>query len=49
MTFNVIIEHWISGAITFTTEADCKDLDDCIDHIQVHHPDHTIEQIKEVN
>ena len=49
MTFKVIMEHFMTGAITFTTVEDCKDMDECIDYIQVHHPDHTIEQITEVN
>ena len=49
MTFNVILEHINTGAIAFTTVEDCKDMDECIDHIHDHHPDHTIEQIKEVN
>ena len=49
MTFNVILEHFMTGAITFTTVTDCKDISECIDHINALHPDHNIEQIKEVN
>ena len=49
MTFDVILEHIMTGAVTFTTVADCKDMDECIDYIHNLHPDHTIEKIKEVN
>ena len=48
MTFDVILEHSMTGAITLTTVANCKDMDECIDYIHDLHPDHTIEQIKRV-
>ena len=48
MTFNAILEHFMTGAITFTTVEDCKDISECIDHLRLHHPDHDIQQIKEV-
>ena len=49
MTFNVIMEHFMTGALTSTTVEDCKDVSDLIDHMRLHHPDHDIQQIKEVN
>ena len=48
MVFNVIMEHFMTGKITFTTIVGLKDISDCIDHIHKHYPNQTIEQIKEV-
>ena len=49
MTFDVILEHFMTGAITLTTVTDCKDMSECIDFINDLHPDYNIEKITEVN
>ena len=48
MTFNVILEHFMTGTITFATVSDCKDMEDCINHINEEFSMFNIEQIKEV-
>ena len=49
MTFRIILEHFMTGALTFTTVADCSDISDCIDYCRVEFPEYDIQQIKEVN
>ena len=48
MTFDVILEHFITGTLTFATVINCKDMDECIDHIHKEFSMFNIEQIKEV-
>lgn len=49
MTFNVILEHFMTQQITFVTVEDCKDMSDLIDHVHAEFPDHNIEKITKVN
>ena len=47
-TFNVILEHDVTRKLTFATIEECKDLEDCVNHIHNEFPLHNIEQITEV-
>jgi hypothetical protein len=49
MTFDVILEHFMDQTLSFVTVEDCKDMSDCIDHINSEFSGWNIEQIKEVN
>ncbi len=49
MTFNVILEHFMTKTLTFATVSDCKDMDECIDHIHKEFNFFDIIQIKEVD
>ena len=45
-SFKVILEHNdIEGKFIFTTIADCKDRDECINYVKAEHPLYHIEQI----
>ena len=46
MTFDVILER--DNRLTFATVEDCKDMEDCINHINEEFSMFNIEQIKEV-
>ena len=49
MTFDVILEDWVSHKLTFATIEDCDTIEECVNHIWSEFPHTTIEQIKEVN
>ena len=45
-SFKVILEHNdIEGKFIFATVTDCKDRDECINHLKLEHPLYHIEQI----
>ena len=48
MTFKVILEDQWTNKLVFATIEDCVDVEDCINHIHVEFPTHTIDQITEV-
>ena len=48
MNFRVILEHFMTSKLTFTTVSDCKDMSECIDYIHEKFPMFNIEKITEV-
>ena len=48
MTFKVILEHFMTGTLTFATISDCKDMSECIDYIHEEFSMFNIDKIEEV-
>ena len=44
-TYEVIMEHWQTHKIMFLKVEDCKDMDECIEHVKAQNPDYNIERI----
>ena len=44
-SYSVIMEHFMTHKIMFLKVTDCKDMDDCIDHVKREHPDYNLERI----
>ena len=47
-SYQVILEHWQTHKIMFLKVEDCKDMDECIDHVKKDYPDHNIERISPI-
>ena len=45
-TFNLILEHKVTGKMQFITVEECIDVDDCINHVTATEPDFQIEKIE---
>jgi len=44
-SYSVIMEHFMTHKIMFLKITDCKDMDECIEHVRREHPDYNIERI----
>ena len=44
-SYSVIMEHWQTHKVMFLKVADCKDMDECIEHVKREHPDYNLERI----
>ncbi len=49
MNFKIILENNSTNKLTFATVEDCVDMDDLINHIHAEFPNHTIDQITQIN
>jgi hypothetical protein len=43
--YDVILEHFMTHKIMFLKVEQCKDMDECIEHVKRQHPDYNIERI----
>ena len=46
--YSVIMEHWQTHKIMFLKVTDCKDMDECIEHVKREHPDYNLERISPI-
>ena len=47
-SYSVIMEHWQTHKIMFLKVTDCKDMDECIEHVKREHPDYNLERISPI-
>ena len=47
--YSVIMEHFMTQKIMFLKVTDCKDMEECIDHVKREHPDYNLERITPIN
>ena len=43
--YKVIMEHWQTHKSMFLEVTDCKNMDECIEHVKRENPDYNIERI----
>ena len=47
-SYEVIMEHWQTHKIMFLKVEDCKNMDECIEHVKREHPDYNLERISPI-